>query len=294
MNSKNMLIEPKSFLQGQEMEMLTAYVTSHVGALKLREVALSNISTRYIEGGQGKTAILLHGIGSNKAYFRSLMKDLAKEFRVIAPDVPGLYSEARFKRGKHNFRVLSQWLEEFISALGCNKVTLVGNSMGCNLAAYHAYKFPEKVEKLCLLSMPETFTDKGDSIRTIIEDIFVNFDGYDDVDRLMNVCFYRQPNLPFIIKKRIFNELKKNYSFLKQLIEELNENQIQLKSRIPYIKQPTLLVSGENDPTCPVEFAHRLHASVPNSTLHILSKSKHFTFLERHVLVKKLLMEFIG
>lgn len=275
------------------MEILTAYVTSHIGALKLREVELSNITTRYIEGGRGKPVILLHGIGSNKAYFRSLMKDLSKEWRVIAPDVPGLYSESRFRSGKHNYRVLSQWLDEFVTALGCEKITIVGNSLGCNLAAYHAYKFPEKVEKLCLLSMPETFTDKGDTIRTIIEDIFVSLDSYADIDRLMEACFYRQPNLPFIIKKRIFSELKKHYSFLNQLIEELNENQIQLRARIPHIKTPTLLISGAEDPTCPIEFAHRLHDSMPNSELRILSKSKHFTFLERHVLVKKLLLEFI-
>ena len=77
------------------------------------------------------------------------------------------------------------------------------------------------------------------------------------------------------------------------LLKDVREGQLQIKTKLPYIKAPTLLVSGKSDAVCSVSFARLLHEQIPDSALHILDRSKHLTFLEKHGEVAKLLGDFL-
>lgn len=285
---------PTSFLQGQELEILGAYVRSYLGVLHHASVQLPSGSTRYIDGGSGPVIILLHGIGSKKSHFRSTMKTLCAEgFRVIAPDVPGIYPDARLPAGKHNLRNLSLWLKNFTDALGIQEYALIGNSLGASFAAYHAEQYPDAVQRLALLSMPATFNAEGEDLKTVITTLFMELQDLEDVDELISCCFFVTPQLPRVVRKKIREDVIKHQDFVRQLLEDIRESQLQLINKLKRIAAPTLLISGENDPICPPEFSAWIESQIPQAELHLLAKSKHLTFIERHRLVIKLLSDFL-
>ena len=286
--------EPRSFLQGEELTLLSSYVSSYMGALQTGSVQLESTATKYIHGGQGPAILLLHGIGSKKSHFRSTMKALISSgFRVIAPDVPGIYPSVRLSSGKHNFRNLSLWLKAFTDALGLRQYTLLGNSVSASLAAYHGAHYADDVSNLILLSMPATFNEKGEDLKTIFMELLPHCRHIEDVDRLLSECFYVPPQLPVVVKKLIVSDILNNQVFIRQLLDDIRESQVQLSSKIKQISVPTLLISGEEDAVCTPAFSQWLASQILRADLHIIAKSKHLTFIERHRLVVKLIQDFL-
>lgn len=285
---------PNSFLQGQELQVFASYISSYIGSLRHSRIQLTELTTRYIEGGKGTPILFLHGFGVNKSYFRSLMKSFAGQgYRVIAPEVPGLYPEVRLPRAKHNLRNMSLWLEEFIDALQLEDFILLGSSLGASLAAYYSEQHSDQIRKLILLSLPQTFNEKGDSLKTVILDKLSNVRTLEDLDVTVSHCFYHPPHVPAVVKKRIFNDIHKNQDFIVSLLTDIGESQAQLSCKMGRISAPTLLISGEDDPVCPADFSEFLENQMQRAELHILAKSKHLTFIERHRLVLKIIEEFL-
>jgi pimeloyl-ACP methyl ester carboxylesterase len=291
---KHQTEEPKSFLQGEEFRVLRSYVSTYLGALRQYSVIHSLGNTKYLAGGTGPTIILLHAIGSKKSHFRSTMKELIKcGYSVISPDVPGIYPSVKLTSGKHNLRNLSGWLKSFTDELNIKNYVLLGNSLSASLAAYHAERYPEDVLALILLSMPATFNEEGEDLKTIAMTLLVGMEKLDDLEELLSECFYVAPNLPAVVKKLIMSDIISNQTFIKELLEDIKASQVQLSNRVKLISSPTLLISGDSDKICPPEFNHWIHTQIKNSKLHILNKSKHLTFIERQRLVIKLIDDFL-
>lgn len=283
-----------SFLQGQELHLLKTHVSTYLGPLRSKSVDVDGSAVRYLEGGEGNPVIFLHGIASTKTHFRSLMKHMSSGCRVIAPDVPGFSNSSRLVRGRHNLRNLSEWLKQFMMALGLTRVTLVGVSLGASLSIYHAYHNSDKIDKLCLFSMPETRSMDGCSVTSIMEDILRRLNGLESIDELMDICFYYPPAIHSVIKNKVLKDLKKNQQHFCELLKSFSEGQLQIITKLPHIRVPVLLISGESDPLCSVSFARLLNEQIPVSTLHILNRSKHLTFLEKHGEVVELLSDFLS
>jgi len=181
-----------------------------------------------------------------------------------------------------------------MAVLGPKRVTLVGVSFGASLSIYHAYHYPDKIDKLCLFSMPETRSMDGCSVTSIMEDILRRLDGLESIDELLEICFYYPPAMHSIIKNKALKDLKANQQHFCELLKVFSEGQLQIITKLPHIKMPVLLISGESDPICSVSFARLLHEQIPVSTSHILSRSKHLTFLEKHGEVVELLSDFLS
>ena len=282
-----------SFLQGQELHLLKTHVLTYLGSLKPKSVIVDGCTVRYLDGGEGDPVVFLHGVASAKTHFRSLMKSVSSGCRVIAPEVPGFSASSRLKGGRHNLRDLSGWLMQFMAELGLERVTLVGVSLGASLSLYQAYHYPGMVDKLCLFSMPEAQSIDNYFVTSIMEDLFVRLDGTKEIDELMEICFYYPPTIHSVIKNKMLKDLKENQQHFCALLKDTNEGQLQIKTKLPHIKVPVLLISGASDPVCPASFARSLHEQIPDSTLHILDRSKHLTFLEKHEEVAKLLSDFL-
>lgn len=282
-----------SFLQGQELHLLKTHVSTYLGSLRTKSVVVDGSTVRYLEGGEGDPVVFLHGVASPKTHYRSLMKSVSSGCRVIAPDVPGFSASSRLNNGRHNLRNLSHWLKQFMAALELERITLVGVSLGSTLSIYHAYHYPEQIDKLCLFSVPEARSLNGCSVMSIMVDVFERLEGTQDIDELMEMCFYYPPAMHSIIKNKMFKDLKVNQQHFCELLKDVSEGQLQIKAKLPHIKAPTLLISGESDPICPIAFARSLDEQIPNSTIHILSHSKHLTFLEKHGEVVALLNDFL-
>jgi 4,5:9,10-diseco-3-hydroxy-5,9,17-trioxoandrosta-1(10),2-diene-4-oate hydrolase len=115
-----------------------------------RWVTASGLRTRYWEVGEGPPLILLHGIGAHAGFWRASIPGLANDYRVIVPDLCG--SGRSDVPGEVSRAVFSDWLADFIDAVGASPASLVANSMGGGVALATSLDHREHVHALVLVS----------------------------------------------------------------------------------------------------------------------------------------------
>ena len=108
---------------------------------------MSDIQLHYIEQGQGKPLILLHGNGENCDYFEHQIPCFAKDYCVLAIDTRG---HGQSPRGEKPFTIVqfAEDLHDFMDEKAIGKAILLGFSDGGNIALTFALKYPERVDKM--------------------------------------------------------------------------------------------------------------------------------------------------
>ena len=108
---------------------------------------MTEIQLHYIEQGQGKPLIMLHGNGESCDYFEHQIPCFSKEYRVIALDTRG---HGQSPRGEKPFTIkqFAEDLHDFMDEKGIQKAILLGFSDGGNIALTFALKYPKRVEKM--------------------------------------------------------------------------------------------------------------------------------------------------
>ena len=105
--------------------------------------------------GQGDLVLLLHGFPQSSYAWRHQITPLAKQFKVVAPDLRG-YGESSRPEGIENYAMhyLVQDILGIIKALGYEKAHIVGHDWGGAIAWRVAQEHPEVVNKLVILNAP--------------------------------------------------------------------------------------------------------------------------------------------
>jgi pimeloyl-ACP methyl ester carboxylesterase len=118
---------------------------------ELTALTLHGRSVSYLEAGEGPVLLLIHGMGGSYENWREVMAPLARRYTVIAPDLPGHGASAP-SAGDYSLGALAGGLRDLLIALGHERATLVGHSLGGGVAMQLAYHFPEFAERLVLVS----------------------------------------------------------------------------------------------------------------------------------------------
>src|ERR1041385_2160733 len=117
----------------------------------MNELTIPQGTIRYRDEGAGAPIVLIHGLLVNGELWRGVIPRLARDFRVIVPDLPLGSAELPMKPGTDLSPLgLPRIIEAFMSELGLEEVTLVGNDTGgalCQLVAVH---HPERIGRLVL------------------------------------------------------------------------------------------------------------------------------------------------
>ena len=108
-----------------------------------------DIQLNFIEQGQGRPMVLLHGNGEDSSYFVHQIAHFSKSYRVIAIDTRG---HGQSPRGERPFAIkqFAEDLKDYLDAINIAKAVILGFSDGGNIAMEFALKYPERVEKLIL------------------------------------------------------------------------------------------------------------------------------------------------
>src|SRR5829696_1937894 len=110
------------------------------------ELVLHGHRVRYLQAGSGPVVALIHGITSTADTWVPAMAGLCREHTVIAPDLLGHGASAK-PLGAYAIGV-----RDLLAGLGHDRVTVVGHSLGGGVAMQFAYQFPERTERLALVS----------------------------------------------------------------------------------------------------------------------------------------------
>ena len=108
--------------------------------LRLKSTAVDGETWHYLEGGAADAPVLLllHGFGGDKDHWTRFSRALVRDYRVIAPDLPGFGDSARHAGWDYSLNAQRDRLNEFIAALKLGPLHLGGNSMGGHLAVIYA------------------------------------------------------------------------------------------------------------------------------------------------------------
>src|SRR5215217_6363410 len=115
--------------------------------LELREISLHGHRVSYRTGGDGPPLVLIHGITSSSASWEAVLPGLAEHFTILAPDLLG-HGQSDKPAGDYSLGSHACLVRDLMLALGHERATIVGHSLGGGVAMQVAYQFPELVDRL--------------------------------------------------------------------------------------------------------------------------------------------------
>ncbi len=274
----------------------------------LGEIVLHGHRVFYRSAGSGPVLVLVHGITSTSATWANVLPYLAEHFTVIAPDLLG-HGESAKPRGDYSLGAYATGVRDLLVALGHERATFVGHSLGGGIAMQLAYQFPEHCDRLVLVSSGGLGREIGALLRAatlpgseLVLPLLVN-DQLIGAGRAMGRLLARvglrvHTDLGEILRGHAsLSDGEARSAFLHTLRTVVDPwgQRIDASDRL-YLAQaiPFLLVWGEHDPIIPVEHARSAHQLVPGSRLEIFPDAGHFPHLDDPLRFVRLLTEFMS
>lgn len=104
-------------------------------------------------GGQGPAVVLIHGFGDTGDMWAPLAADLARDHRVVVPDLRGMGLSSH-PAGGYDKRSQAGDIRAVLTALGIDRAAIVGHDIGTMVAYAYAARYPDKTETLTVMDAP--------------------------------------------------------------------------------------------------------------------------------------------
>lgn len=275
---------------------------------KVEKEKVRNIELAYIDEGSGdQTFLLIHGLGSNAKGWLKNITELAQHGRVLAIDLPG-YGKSDKEYYKYSLEFYADVLTQFLTLKDIEKAVFVGHSMGGQISMITSMKYPERVEKLVLISPAgfEKFDDgEGAWMKKVMTVELIQDTPTRNIDMNLRSNFYDTPDEAlFMVTDRIQIKGAKDfekycYAVSKNVTSMIDEP---VWDKLELISHPTLIIFGENDGLIPNPYLHGGNTvtignigkeTIPDSKLVMIPKCGHFAQFEKYEIVNQEIIDFI-
>lgn len=269
-----------------------------------RSVDLPTGKMHYNEAGAGHPIILIHGSGagaSGWSNFAPNIATLAEHFHVLAVDVIGWGESDTPRDGTYNGPIQ---IIELMDALGLDRATLVGNSMGGMIALAAATQHPQRVSHVITMG-PASFTGMptlfgaGDGPT---EGIKVLLEGYlqpsiETMKKLTSIMAYDKTlATDELARGRVEATLARPDHIANALAGFRDMNMFHWQAtpaEVASIAAPCLLIHGRDDRVVPWENSLRLVSLIANSRLVLINRCGHWAQLEHAAEFNRLVIDFV-
>ena len=264
-----------------------------MSAEQTKSVTIHGREVTYSSDGEGPVLLLIHGMAGTCESWREVIEPLARESTVIAPDFPGHGGSAP-GGGDYSIGALAAGLRDLLLALGHDRATLVGHSLGGGVAMQFAYQYPEMVERLALVSSGGLGPEVTPILRAAAlpgADLFIAATAGPAaqigsvIGRGLGAIGLR-PDTDVAEVARGYASLSdadRRAAFLASVrgVIGTGGQLIDAADRL-YLADglPVLIVWGSRDPIIPVRHAEDAHRAIPGSRLEILDDVGHVPQLE--------------
>ncbi|MBX2845756.1 MAG: alpha/beta hydrolase [Saprospiraceae bacterium] len=237
---------------------------------------------KYVEEGEGKVLLLLHGLFGALSNFTDLINHFKTNYKVVIPILP-LY-ELPLK--KTSVPDLVNHVEQFVAHKGYDKVNLIGNSLGGHVGLLFALANLEQIESI-------TLTGSSGLFENSLGNSFPKRGNYDYIKTKTEATFYDPKTATKELVDEVFAIVQDNMKVLRILSMARSAIRQNLRDKIGDITAPTLLIWGMNDTITPPFVGEEFDRLMPNSTLHLVDKCGHAPMMEQPELFNKYLEEFL-
>jgi pimeloyl-ACP methyl ester carboxylesterase len=271
------------------------------------DIELHGHRCSYRTGGRGPVLVLLHGITNSSASWVPVLDRLAQHFTVIAPDLLG-HGDSAKPRGDYSLGASASLLRDLLLALGHEHATIVGHSLGGGIAMQFSYQFPERVERLVLVSsgglgrqvtpvlraaalpgaelvLPllasEPLVNAGTKIGGWIGSLGLRL-GADITAMAQGFASLHD------------NDARRAFVHTTRSVIDIGGQRVNATDKL-YLAQavPTLIVWGDRDPIIPARHGIRAHEAMPGSRLRVFEGAGHFPHHDDPVGFATVITEFV-
>jgi pimeloyl-ACP methyl ester carboxylesterase len=278
-----------------------------MSAFAADEVVLHGHRVRFHSSGDGPLLVLLHGIASTADTWAPVASGLAANHSVLAPDLLGHGASAK-PRGDYSLGAYASGVRDLIAALGHERATVVGHSLGGGIAMQFAYQFPERVERLVLISsgglgrevhpMLRASTLPGSEIvLALLGRGWLRATGGAVAATLRRLGLRAGEDLAGVaagIASLGDADARGAFVHTARAAIDPGGQRVSATDRLYLAAHlPTLIVWGERDPIIPAAHGEAAHAAIPGSRLEIFAGAGHFPHREQPVRFVSLVEGFL-
>jgi pimeloyl-ACP methyl ester carboxylesterase len=244
----------------------------------------------FVHCGKGPALLLIHGIGDSSDTWRHIIPVLARDHTVVAPDLLG-HGRSDKPRADYSVAAYANGMRDLISVLGIDRVTVIGHSLGGGVAMQFAYQYPERCERLVLVSSGGVSRDVHTMLR------LASAPSADFLLPILAMSLTRlSTRAAFKLLELLQTDLGRDADDLLRVFDALPD----ATARLAFVRtlravvdwrgqvitmldrcyltrgMPTLLIWGERDAVIPYAHARMAHAAMPGSRLETFASAGHF------------------
>ncbi|HEY5178812.1 MAG TPA: alpha/beta fold hydrolase [Dermatophilaceae bacterium] len=273
-----------------------------------RAVMLSGHELAYLDSGDGPAVLFIHGLTNSSRSWARLVDALNTDHRILAPDLYGHGASAKPMRD-YSLSAHAATLRDLLDRLGIDRVTLVGHSLGGGIAMQFCYLFPERANRLVLVSSGGLGRSVSPLLRAatlpgaglvlpLIASGWVRGRG-NAVGRTLGRLGWRpSPDVTEIW--RGFTSLadadtRRAFLATTRSVIDPGGQTVTVHDRLPTIMDiPTLVVWGTRDRMIPAWHATAAQEAIPGSRVELFEGAGHFPHLDEPERFAQVLRDFIG
>ena len=261
----------------------------------------------YRAAGTGPAILLIHGMTSSSETWEPVIGPLSECGTVIAPDLLG-HGDSAKPRGDYSLGAHASGVRDLLVTLGHERATIVGHSLGGGVAMQFAYQFPERCERLVLVSSGGLGSEVSRLLRALslpgaeyllalactprLRDGSIAF-----TRALTRVGLRPAPALAEVLRSySSLTDAASRQAFMNTLraVIDLGGQRVGAHDRLYLVGDiPVMIVWGAKDPVIPVSHATAAHDAIPGSRLVIFEPGGHFPHRESPERFAESLTDFI-
>ncbi len=233
------------------------------------EIELHGHRVIYRIAGDGPPVVLIHGMVNSSKHWERVALRLADRYTVVAPDLLG-HGDSAAVRGDYSLGAHACSIRDLLTTIGIDRATVVGHSLGGGIAMQFFYQFPQRVERLALISSGGLGHEVSPMLRGaalpgaaagiwMVANRRVRAAVETAAERMRARGSRKGVYLQAVARAQHVSALDRLY-----LLGEL----------------PTLIVWGERDNTIPMRHGLAAHERIPNSRFVTLPRAAHFPNIE--------------
>jgi pimeloyl-ACP methyl ester carboxylesterase len=258
------------------------------------EIELHGHRVIYRIAGDGPPVVLIHGMVNSSKHWERVALRLADRYTVVAPDLLG-HGDSAAVRGDYSLGAHACSIRDLLTTIGIDRATVVGHSLGGGIAMQFFYQFPQRVERLALISSGGLGREVSPMLRGAALPgsaagiwLVANRRVREALDRAGERVRARGSRKGVYMQAiaramKPLQEATARHAFIQTLrsVIDVRGQHVSAIDRLYLLGElPTLIVWGERDNTIPMAHGLAAHERIPNSRFVTLPKAAHFPNLE--------------
>jgi 2-hydroxymuconate-semialdehyde hydrolase len=237
-----------------------------------RFVRVNGHRVHVVERGEGPAILLVHGTGGTTLDWEtSVLDDLGQDHRVVAVDLYGMGFSQRDDTFAYGFTLWADQLAGTLDALGLDRVSVIGQSLGGAIALVFAGKYPSRVNRAVSV-------DSGPWMPAFM--LLMLTPGIGETILAHSDYWPERPDQPALYAERlraVYRIRGTRRNLLRAIRGQFIRDGLTYLRAMSRVQCPTLLVHGAADDIIPVRAAASLRRLLKNSEMVVLDGAGHFS-----------------